>query len=84
MCVWADELKRAKQYEGMITMNIKKTSKKSTKAKSSKKCRGCGLDCSIVRTIALADVPDSKKKEKAVAMFGSEKPRYTPETCSKR
>ena len=65
-------------------MKIKKTSKKSTKAKSSKLCRGCGLDCSIVRAVALKDIPDSMKKEKAVAMFGSEKPKYESTTCPKR
>ena len=62
----------------------KKTSKKQTKAKSNKKCRGCGLDCSIVRGVALAGVPDSQKKEKAIAMFGSAKPMFTPDTCQKR
>lgn len=65
-------------------METKKETKKSTKAKTNKKCRGCGLDCSIVRGIALAGIPDSQKKEKAIAMFGSEKPKYIPETCIKR
>jgi len=65
-------------------MEIKKT-KKATKAKSktNKRCRGCGLDCSIVRAVALADVPDSQKKEKSIAMFGSEKPKYEPGVCPK-
>jgi len=55
-----------------------------SKAKSNKRCRGCGLDCSVVRAVALADVPDSQKKEKAIAMFGSDKPKYEPATCLKR
>ena len=54
------------------------------KKKSNKRCRGCGLDCSIVRAVALKDIPDSQKKEKAVIMFGSEKPKYEPATCPKR
>ena len=58
--------------------------KTKVKAKSSKKCKGCGLDCSIVRAVALKDTPDSMKKEKAVIMFGSAKPRYEPATCPKR
>lgn len=57
---------------------------KKEKTKTSKKCRGCGLDCSIVRAIALVDVPDSQKREKAIAMFGSAKPKYEPATCPKR
>lgn len=55
-----------------------------SKKKSNKNCRGCGLDCSIVRGVALAAVPDSMKKEKAIAMFGSEKPKYEIATCPKR
>ncbi len=67
------------------TMEIKKT-KKDVKGdtKPGKKCRGGGLDCSVVRAIALAAVPDSQKKESAIAMFGSEKPRHMPEFCPKR
>ncbi len=65
-------------------MEIKKTKKGSEKStKPSKKCRGCGLDCSRVRAVALYDVPDSQKKEQAIKMFGSEKPACTPETCKK-
>jgi hypothetical protein len=65
--------------EGIMMAKIKEK-----KGKTSKKCRGCGLDCSIVRGVALTGVPDSQKKEKAIAMFGSEKSKYTPETCIKR
>ena len=58
--------------------------KTKVKAKSSKKCSGCGLDCTVLRAIALAAVPDSMKKEKAIVMFGSAKPKYEPATCPKR
>ncbi len=60
------------------------TNKSKVKSKTSKRCKGCGLDCSIVRGVALAGVPDSQKKEKAIAMFGSAKPMFTPDTCQKR
>lgn len=58
--------------------------KEEKKKKNLKKCRGCGLDCSIMRAIALAGIPDSQKKEKAIALFGSENPKYVPATCQKR
>ena len=57
---------------------------KSKASKAGKKCRGCGLDCSILRAIALDKISDSERKERAIAMFGSEKPKYTQENCPKR
>lgn len=64
-------------------MEIKKTKKNEAK-KPDKKCRSCGIDCSRVRGIVLANVPESEKKEQTIKMFGSEKPACTPETCKKR
>lgn len=68
-------------------MEIKKT-KKDAKPKDAKKidkkCRSCSLDCSRVRLLALAKFTDSEKKERAIAIFGSEKVKYVPETCPKR
>lgn len=65
-------------------MSAEKKTKKDVKTKVGKKCRDCGLDCSIVRGTALAGIPDSQKREKAIAMFGSAKPMFTPDTCRKK
>lgn len=68
----------------MEEKKIKKTSKAKDNAKLSKKCKSCSLDCSRVRMLALIRFPESEKKSRAVGMFGSENPKYVPETCPKR
>lgn len=54
------------------------------KDKKSKKCKSCSLDCSIIRADALGTVSVSEKKERNIALFGSEKAKYTKETCPKK
>lgn len=62
---------------------IDKTKNKG-ESRPGKKCKSCGLDCIIVRGLAVAGLPDSKKPEKLKAMYGDTKPAYNPENCKKR
>lgn len=55
-----------------------------SKMKLFKKCRSCGLDCTIVRARATEKVADSAKKKVVEVMFGEGKPKYGTDNCPKR
>jgi hypothetical protein len=61
------------------------TKKPKEKSKVGKKCRTCSLDCSITREVTLKYIVNyEERKQKAIEVFGSEKPAFTSDTCRKK
>lgn len=61
------------------------TKKPKSKDKTARKCRACSLDCEITRSETLKGlVTYQDKKERSIAVFGSEKPMYTVDKCPKK
>lgn len=55
------------------------------KPKTFKKCRSCGLDCTVVRARAIEKVVSEVERRKIiVSMFGDSKPKYGTDNCPKR
>lgn len=48
-----------------------------------KKCKNCGLDCSVVRALSVINLPESMKSEGLKAIYGDTKPVFNLENCKK-